>query len=438
MECMFFPDIRIMGKRLHFVLSLILFSLCAGAAVAQQTRGIVESPEMQILGTDIVVSEHTGSDGRKNGVDIYIRKKSSVKSVMLVETTKDPEGKADNYAYRAGEWNAVNGDEIRYLNGRELQSEHSKFSLISSTVVSHEKLGECFHIYVPETIYYGYPWSRNGSIKIGKGTFINIRTFEKPYGDYTGRFMDNAFMFDIGKKPEKKVVPKPQPVPVVEEVVPVEEVPAEEEIILTDDYNSVAAEKFAEIAKDGAGLLYYSKVEKLTDDLLAAVENITPHDKADIVFAIDTTGSMKDDLEMLKNEWVPKLLEQVKIFDDLRLGLLFYRDYNDSYNYKGLPVKFFDFTRNTAQFVKNLNTVTIRGNEGGDIPEAVYEALFSSLTHYEWRSDAKRKVILIGDAEPHPKPRGSKKISQEKVMALAKEKEIVLDCIIVPDEKSKK
>ena len=64
--------------------------------------------------------------------------------------------------------------------------------------------------------------------------------------------------------------------------------------------------------------------------------------------------------------------------------------------------------------------------------------MFSSLTHYEWRSDAKRKVILIGDAEPDPKPRGSKKISQEKVMALAKEKKIVLDCIIVPDEKSKK
>ncbi|MBQ0040261.1 MAG: VWA domain-containing protein [Treponema sp.] len=422
-----------MKKTLILVLSL---SLAGVLGFSQQTRGITESPEMQILGTDIVVQGHTASDGTKKGVDVYIRKKSAIKSVMLVETTKDPEGKADNYAYRADSWNEVNGDEVRYLNGRELNSEYSKYSLISSTVVKHPALGDCFHIYVPETIYYGYPWSRNGSVKIGKGTFINIRTFEKPYGDYTGRFMDNAFMFDFGKKPEK---PKPPVVPPVEEkIVEPEPEPEPEEIILTDDYNSLAAEKFAEIAKDGAGLLYYSNKEKLTDDLLSAVDRITPHDKVDVVFAIDTTGSMKDDMDKLRNEWVPRLLEQVKQFEDLRLGLLLYRDFNDTYNYKGLPVKFFDFTRNTSQFTKNLGSVLIHGNEGGDIPEAVYEALYGGLSLYDWRQDAARKIILIGDAEPHPKPRGPKKISQEMVMTMAKEKKVVLDCIIVPDEKAKK
>lgn len=405
-----------MGKRLFFILGLLSFSV---SVFAQQTRGIVETPEMQVLAEDVFLVQHVDSNGEKKGFDLYVRRKSRIKSVMLVETTKDPGGKEPNYAYRAGEWNAVNGDEIRYLNGQELHSEAAKYSLISSTAVRHEKLGECFHIYIPEILHYGYPWSRNGTVQIGKGTFINIRTFEKPYGDYTGRFMDNAFMFDFGKVPPKK----PEP-------------PVEPEVILTDDYNSVAAEKFAEIARDG--MLYYSRPEKLTEDLLSAVDGITPHAKADVVFAIDTTGSMKDDMEMLRNEWVPKLLEQVKEFEDMRLGLLFYRDYNDSYNYKGLPVKFFDFTRNTSQFVKNLDTVFIRGNEGGDIPEAVYEALWSGLTFYEWRDDAARKIILIGDAEPHPKPRGPKKISQEKVMELAKKKSVTLDCIIVPDEKAKK
>lgn len=453
-----FADIMDMERRLFLIFTLLL---CSGILFAQQTRGITDTPEMQVLGTDIVVRPHVSETGERKGVDLFIRKKSGIKSVMLVETTKDPEGKEPNYAYRAGEWNSVNGDEIRYLNGRPLQSEYAKYSLLSSTVVVDEKLGECFHIYIPDTLYYGYPWARNGSVKIGKGTFINIRTFEKPYGDYTGRFMDNAFMFDLGKKPAKKkplvvpppVVPKPEPVvpPIVEPVVHEEIIPAPEpevipepepepepEIILTDDYNSVAAEKFAEIAKDGSGLLYYSSVEKITDDLLASVERITPHDKADVVFAIDTTGSMKDDLDKLRKEWIPKLLEQVKIFGDLRLGLLFYRDYNDNYSYKGLPVKFFDFTKDTKLFTKNIGSVVIHGNEGGDIPEAVYEALYAGLEMYGWRDDAERKIILIGDAEPHPKPRGSGKYTQELVMKIAKEKGIVLDCIIVPDEKAKK
>lgn len=413
-----------MGKRLF----LFLFSICLGSVLfAQQTRGIVEIPEMQVLGSDLAVERHFDESGASNGVDVYIRAKGGIKSVMLVETTKDPEGKESNYAYRSDQWNPVNGDEIRYLNGRELNSEYSKYSLISSTVVRHEKLGECFHIYVPEILHYGYPWSRHGTVRIDRGTFINIRTFEKPYGDYTGRYMDNAFMFDFGEIQKKPEV-----------VVPPVKEPEVEEIILTDDYNSLAAEKFAEIAKDGSGLLYYSTPEKLTEDLLSAVDSIVPHDKADVVFAIDTTGSMKDDMEKLRNEWVPKLLEQIKEFEDIRLGLLFYRDYNDTYNYKGLPVKFFDFTRNSSQFTKDLNSAVIHGNEGGDIPEAVYEALYASLTLYDWRKDAKRKIILIGDAEPHPKPRGPKKISREKVVDLAKSKNIVFDCIIVPDEKAAK
>lgn len=399
---------------------------CSVFAFSQQVRGIVETPEMQVLADDVLLIPHADETGKKNGFDLYVRKKDSIKSVMLVETTKDPEGKEPNYAYRAATWNAVNGDEIRYLNGRELNSQSAKYSLISSTVTRHAKLGECFHIYIPEVLHYGYPWTRHGTVSITKGTFINIRTFEKPYGDYTGRYMDNAFMFDFGKAPEKKPEPEPEVIP---EPVP------EPEVVLTDDYNSVAAEKFAEIAKDG--VIYYSKPEKLTEDLLKAVEDMGTG-VADVVFAIDTTGSMKDDLEKLKAEWVPALLEQVKKFKDIRLGLLFYRDYNDSYNYKGLPVKYFDFTRNTNQFTKNLNTVRIRGNEGGDIPEAVYEALYAGLNFYGWRKGAVKKIILIGDAEPHPKPRGPKKITQEKVMQMAKEKDVTLDCIIVPDSKAEK
>lgn len=425
-----------MKKRILFFTIISL-----GIAFAQQTR-IVELPQMQILANDISVKEKFSDSGEREGVDLFIRKKPAISSVMLVETTKDPNGKEPNYAYRTTEWNETNGNEIRYLDGKELHSEYSKYSLISSTVENHPEFGQAFHIFIPNTIYFGYPWSRNGSVKIGKGVFINIRTFEKPYGDYTGKYMDNPFMFDIGKAPKEK---EPTKAEAALEEIPEPEVNEEPQIIpqkeenpiLTDDYNPLAVEKFSQLANEGGGFLYYSKPENLVQDLLDSVERITPKTRADIVLAIDTTGSMKDDLEVLRKKWIPEFIEQAKEFEDLRIALLLYRDYNDSYNYKGLPVKFFDFTREPEKIKKQLDSVIIHGNEGGDIPEAVHEALFASINFYEWRNDAQRKIILLGDAEPHPKPRGPRKITQEKVMQLASEKGITLDCIIVPDEKGK-
>lgn len=352
---------------------------------------------------------------------------------MLVETTKDPEGKEDNYAYRALEYNKINGDEVRYLNGKILDSQYGKFSLIDSTPEKDEQFGEAFHIYIPYKMEYGYPWSRNGTVTIGRGTFINVRSFEKKYGDYTGEYYDNAYMFDLGKP---VVIHKEKPV-VIEEKAPVEPEIKEPEVIpiLTDDYNPVATEKFGEISD----FLTYSKgPETIVDDIMNALNSINPKQNVDVVFAIDATGSMLDDIEQLRKEWVPRLVEELKQFDSIRLGLLLYRDYPDNFRYKGLPVKFFNFTRDIKEFEKNLNAFVIKGTEGGDIPEAVYEALYASMEFYKWNEDAQKKVILIGDAEPHPKPRMSGKYSKELVMNLAAEKNISIDAIITPDDKGKR
>ncbi|MDE7392379.1 MAG: VWA domain-containing protein, partial [Treponemataceae bacterium] len=86
---------------------------------------------------------------------------------------------------------------------------------------------------------------------------------------------------------------------------------------------------------------------------------------------------------------------------------LLYRDYGDSFDYRGLPVQWFYFTRDLDEFARNLSAFTVRGNEGGDVPEAVYEALADSIEWYEWRPDAEKKSVLIRDAEPHPRPRAS-------------------------------
>ena len=84
--------------------------------------------------------------------------------------------------------------------------------------------------------------------------------------------------------------------------------------------------------------------------------------------------------------------------------------------------------------MKNLNSFTINGLEGGDIPEAVYEALYGAITYFDWDVEAQKKIILIGDAEPHSKPRGSSiKCTAELINSLSNEKNIQIDTIITPD-----
>ena len=373
-------------------------------------------------------------DSANGGYHLYVKKTENVNSILLTETTKDPEGKSDSYAYRAKEYNKINGDEIRFLDGKKLESEGAKYSLVDSTPERTKVFGEedeAFHIYIPETIVYGYEWSRKGEITIGKGTFINIRSFEKPYADYTGDYMDSPFMFDL--KVQKRIVKKPVPKvePPLPEPEPEPEPIDEPETVLTDDYNPVASERFKEMSDD---IIYSKGPETIIDDIRGLLEDVKDKDNLDLVFAIDATGSMKNDIDKLKTDMQPLLQELFGETPGTRVGLLFYRDYGDTFKYMDLPVKVFPFTSNYTSFSKNLNSIRIYGKEGGDIPEAVYEAMYASCEFYSWRTTAQKKIILIGDAEPHPTPRGSKKYSKDYVMGIAESRKIKIHSILLPKD----
>ena len=330
-----------------------------------------------------------------NGFHLYIRKKPGINSVLITETTRDPAFRSDNYAYRAPAWNAINGDEIRLINGIPIPREDNIFSLISSTVVMHPVLGEAFHIFIPQIIEYGYENTRHGEIYVANGTYLNLRTFSLPYADYRGPFYDNPFILQITQKALN--------------------VPA-------GFYMKETVDAFTQIANDGGGLLVYSAGP---DDLAEKIASILQNEKektVDIVLCLDTTESMKNDIDGIRKTLVPMLMDITRSFSDFRLGLVLYKDYYSEYLNKVYP-----FTKDFAKFQGYIDAISARG--GNDIPEAVYEALYEGATKFPWEAES-RQLILIGDAPPHPRPRG--KITREMVNTAVEEKNIKVSAIILP------
>ncbi|MDE5898204.1 MAG: VWA domain-containing protein [Treponemataceae bacterium] len=405
----------------------------AGCAAVLLALPLAAEQPLLIRPADVrLVPDNAGGFEGAGGYHLYIRKKDGLESVLLTETTKDPEGKEDNYAYRALEYNPINGDEVRILDGRPLDSPGARWSLIDSTPEPDAEFGEAFHIYIPGRMQFGYPWSRNGTTDIGRGTFVNLRAFSKKYGDYSGEFYDNPYMFDLAQLPAEAAPASVPPAP--PDGVPADDGPAVMPV-LTDDYSPAASAAFSELSER---LVYSKGPGSIVEDIMASVRALPAGADIDVVFVVDATGSMKDDIDAVRARLFGQLADGLSPLRSFQIGLVLYRDYGDSFRYKNLPVKVFGFTDDLAAFEKNMNGFTIRGKEGGDIPEAVYEGLYAGVEFMDWRAGAMKKIILIGDAEPHPVPRGSGTYTRQFVLDAAKAKGVSIDAIIVPDEKSRR
>lgn len=116
----------------------------------------------------------------------------------------------------------------------------------------------------------------------------------------------------------------------------------------------------------------------------------------DIAFIIDTTGSMGDEIQKLKQtlDVIVFQIRNARPSPDLRLGMVLFRDRGDTYVTQVVP-----FTSNIADFERQLAQVRAAG--GGDGPEDVQSALRAAVRELGWRSEGLRLGFLIGDAPPH-------------------------------------
>ncbi|WP_395317437.1 VWA domain-containing protein [Variovorax sp. UC74_104] len=119
--------------------------------------------------------------------------------------------------------------------------------------------------------------------------------------------------------------------------------------------------------------------------------------KLDLVFLIDATGSMDDEIAKLKAtlRTIADQVARLPSRPDTCFGLVAYRDRGDEF-----LVRRHDFTNDLNAFQSVLDALRAAG--GGDYPEAMNEAFNETVHKLSWRgNDTTRLVVLLADAPPH-------------------------------------
>ncbi|MXY21537.1 MAG: VWA domain-containing protein [Dehalococcoidia bacterium] len=117
----------------------------------------------------------------------------------------------------------------------------------------------------------------------------------------------------------------------------------------------------------------------------------------DVLFLLDATGSMADEIDRIKSTilFISERINALPSEPDVLFGMVAYRDRGDDFITRTYP-----FEPDVQKFVHAIRGVEADG--GNDEPESLNFALHVALNDMEWREgNAIRLVFLISDAPPH-------------------------------------
>jgi Mg-chelatase subunit ChlD len=120
--------------------------------------------------------------------------------------------------------------------------------------------------------------------------------------------------------------------------------------------------------------------------------------KIEVVFVLDTTGSMGGLIQAAKEKiWsIATTMASAKPTPEIRMGLVAYRDRGDAY-----ITKVVDLSSDLDSVYAAL--MEFQADGGGDGPESVNQALREAVEKIHWSQDGQvyKTVFLVGDAPAH-------------------------------------
>jgi len=145
--------------------------------------------------------------------------------------------------------------------------------------------------------------------------------------------------------------------------------------------------------------------------------------KIDVVFVLDTTGSMDGLIETAKEKiWsIATTMSSAQQSPEIRIGLVAFRDRGEEYVTKIVPL-----SDDLDSVYAALMDFEAAG--GGDTPESVNKALYDAVHNMAWsqQEQAYQVIFLVGDAPPHM---DYNEVRYPEIIASANAKGIVVNSI---------
>jgi len=147
-------------------------------------------------------------------------------------------------------------------------------------------------------------------------------------------------------------------------------------------------------------------------------------DKIELVFVLDTTGSMSGLIDAAKEKiWsIATTMASAQSSPEIKIGLVAYRDRGDEY-----VTKIIGLSQDLDSMYSNLMDFNAGG--GGDGPESVNKALFDAVNNISWSQDKDvyKVIFLVGDAPPHMDYKNE--VRYPAIIKMAYDKDIIINTI---------
>lgn len=157
-------------------------------------------------------------------------------------------------------------------------------------------------------------------------------------------------------------------------------------------FNKLAIDCFFHLGYSTGGQFYYKTAAESVHNTIVEVIQDHAKDGSDIVFLIDKTGSMQNDIDSVRIN-LNLIIDQIEKFNNIQLAAAVYGDKNvDGPDWWSST----DLTNDYQEIRDYINGLKV--SDGGDYPESVYDGIAQVVQKTTWRSDSKKIVLVIGDA----------------------------------------
>lgn len=155
---------------------------------------------------------------------------------------------------------------------------------------------------------------------------------------------------------------------------------------LSDHTGYVSDGMYAEAAE------YIAKIlQQEYPDLIIVDWQKSASTKHNVVFLIDSTGSMMNSIDRYRNEAKHLAREVINIGG--RIALFEFRDLADPF----MTVQHCDLACDYNTFVEKLDGITVEDGGGGDEKESTLSAMLYAMNNVDWQDGANKSMVVLTD-----------------------------------------